>query len=248
MTLASQFASGLRHEFGSFRSSPFPTVNAGLLWRTDFLNAGVTGADGLSFLAVATGVIQGLAGEAGHPGIFDHRVVAAGDGVLARASNAAGQLIGILLGGGPVYWEALVRIPLLSDGVDNTLFRVGLGDTNGVADEVDAVCIETDLSTNGSGNWFALTSSNSVRTRTNLGVAPVANAWARLRADIAADASSVTFSVNGIPLLTSAANIPKVTGRETSTWMSKGVKQLGATGRSLHIDYAEVGQTFTVAR
>jgi hypothetical protein len=202
----------------------------------------------------ATGTNQtgGLAtAAAGTVGVLLQTVSALND----RASWVleASNFRDFLVGGGKIVMRGRFQIPTLSDGVNRIMYQVGLGDIVAAgSDHVDACCFEYDLAGNASSNLFFVTSANSVRTRTDLGVAPTAGAWVRVRAEIALDGSSIRVFASitdGTPVLvaTITTNIPTAASRHL-TPLIRSVKTLGAGALTALTDYLDVYQIFTSGR
>jgi hypothetical protein len=120
------------------------------------------------------------------------------------------EVTGATFGNGRAILEARVRITRLSSGGDFKL-RVGFGDSTTSSAHTDGIWFEYTDNVN-SGNWVGSVSAAGSGSSTNLAVGPAINTWYKLRWDVAADASSVTFSVDGANSATlTSANIPNST-------------------------------------
>lgn len=236
----------LRHAFDTGTGSTttvndiVPPVRTGLWARDDFMNQLVS-----SFTVTATGT-NGTTGVAGRPGIVTQTVTAVGD--AARVNLATPSTTGLLVGGGIIDVNASVQVVQLSDGTDNLVVRVGLGDTAGATDIIDGCYLEYDFGTHGHHNWMLCTAANSARTKTTTGIAVNAGSYSRIHIRVNADASSVSCDVDGVAGASAVTtNIPTAASR-TTTLQMQTVKALGALARQAFIDYYDLVQTFTTAR
>lgn len=184
-----------------------------------------------------------VAGTAAHPGICQ---LAAGTTTTGAAAITTKAVDCILLGGGVATWEAVVRVPTVSDGTET--FSVRTGFLDGVAGEsTDGVFFRYTHSVS-SGNWQGVCRSNSVESTVDTGSAVVAGTWVRLTAVVNAGGTSVQFYVDGVAAGAAVtSNIPTGTGRETGAG-SMILKSAGTTSRSFEIDYQSVEIVFTTPR
>ncbi len=182
------------------------------------------------------------------PGQITHNVtgVATPDRTAMHAGLANGG--SILVGGGVITLETSVKHDTLSDAVDAFSHRCGLGDTSTGADQVDGIYFEGDRNVHGNNQWRGVVASNSVRTRLDLGVAPTAGTFTKLRFVVAADGSSVEFFVDDVSRGTITGGLPTGAGRQVGLLLAQVVKTVGTTLRTVRTDYFEVTQTFTAAR
>jgi hypothetical protein len=200
----------------------------------------VVGTQGLTFTNIAAGSSAYTPGLAGSPGIRRLTVTAAGaDGVSTVAgANSVGT--GILIGGGRIWSRFLFRIPTLSDGTNNIVVRIGLGDNlSAFGDHVDGVYIEYDFATYGDHRWRLCASSNSVRTKTDTGILAVADGTNVTSALIMVNAAgtSATARIGGVAAAAAVTtNIPTAAGRQTGTANVLVLKQLGAGALSFDVD------------
>lgn len=176
---------------------------------SDMLNAGASAT--LNFYpftpaAISTGTYAAIADEADHPGIA--RISGATN---TGASITLGGLTTVLIGGSEVA-EFIVRWKLIA----NTAIRIGFFDSITTGAPVDTVYF---LHSGGTVNGRCR--SNSAETATATSYTPVVDTWYRLKLEVNAAASLVTFSiydcVTGALLWsdTVASNIPTAAGRET---------------------------------
>lgn len=220
----------------------------------DFDTATGAGMTGWSNFNAGTGAVQTITnGEANHPGIVAHNTGTTNTGRSGMVRSSAS----VLLGGGTYVYETVVRIPVLSNATDEFSVRCGLGDGT-AADHVDGVYFEYNRASTGN-YWVIKTASNSVRTSATLDgtsgnptVAVTANTWYRLRAEINAAGTSVTFYIDTAAgtrtsVGTISTNIPTGAGRQCCPLMHI-LKSAGTTNVTAEVDYWEHQQKFTTLR
>lgn len=194
--------------------------------------------------AGATNSTGTAASVAGHPGILELVTGTATTGQSARylGGVATGSAIaGFFLSGGASSQEWLVRLEDLSDGTNRYNFDVGLFDAQTLA--VDAVRFRYSDNLN-AGNWTAETIAASTTTATDSGVAVAADTWYKLRIDVNAAGTSITFYVNDVLVATHTTNITAV----LIAPRCRIIKSLGTTSRTAYIDYFKYYQRFASAR
>lgn len=186
----------------------------------------------------ATGAAQ--AGEPGRPGLVR---VNTGTTATGRA-GAIAAATSLRLGGGPIVWEAAVRLNTIPDATQNYAFWVGLIDQV-TAEAIDGCYVRTDQAT---GNWLGVCANNSARSNSGSLGAMAAATWVKFRAEINAAANSVQFFTNGTATGTPVTtNIPTATGRGTSIGFGV-LKSAGTTARFVDVDYVHIFQSFTQQR
>jgi hypothetical protein len=148
-----------------------------------------------------------------HPGVIHSSEISAADSfkliLMAHPSPIANNFI---LGGGILSINWIVNIATLSDVTNAYTLYVGLGNATASASEpTDGVYFAYTHATN-SGNWVGKTSNASSRSSANSSDAVSAGAWVNLGITVNADATSVSFYVNGVEIANSplATNIPTV--------------------------------------
>jgi hypothetical protein len=174
----------------------------------------------------------------GNPGIrrLSTGTTATGRGML-RQENAMSYL-GTQ---GDSFIEWLVYIPTLSDGVDSYFLNLGFTDNTvgGQGDQAIAFRYEN-------GNWIAYARSASVETDTiDTGIAPVDNAWTRLRIEL--NRNGATFFIGASPGFNNlvnvasiaAGNLPGILQRFAPIAMIQ--KQSGTNNRNAFVDYCHYG-------
>lgn len=144
----------------------------------------------------------GIAGEAGHPGIYRLLV---GSFLKAGGVNSDGFL---KLANGEVTFETVLRVP----SADTSHLWVGLMDNlseNDDAEPVNGIYFSYASGSN-SGKWVANTSAASTRTTANSNNTVPINGWSRLKIVVNAAATSVSFFVDGVEITNSpiTTNIP----------------------------------------
>lgn len=216
-----------------------PQVRKGLWHRDDFINTL------LSSWSVNGGAatIVGIDSESGVPGIVRQSVSAVAEN--SRVLGDATYMNTLLAAGhAKLYFEARGRITTLSDGTNDIAVRVGFGDTPN-SDQADGIYFENNRNVHGNNQWRACCAANSVRTKTDTGVAPTAATWFRLRMELVGGVAS--FMIDGAPVASVSTNIPSGAGR-TFTYLAATVKALGAAARTVDWDYIEIGATFSTER
>jgi hypothetical protein len=159
-------------------------------------------------------------------------------------------------GGGAWVFETFVNVETLSDASNRFRFISGFGNapTNGAEGNGAFFTYDEGATQNGtatSPNWQTQTCVGSVRTLTTTTSVVTAGAWVKLRIEVNAAATSVTFYVNGTLVATHTTNIP--------TWVSPSnprgfnvkqtiAKTIGLTSRSVFCDYLGYENVLTTPR
>lgn len=209
--------------------------------RNDFLTAAATG---LTLTSSGTGAANTAGtGDVNHPGVvtFD----------IGTATNGLGNIISgtsaILLGGGRILAECIFMIDTLSDATDTYTLRAGGFADVSNGDSVDGIYIRYTHGTN-SGKFEAITRANSVESAADTGVTAAIATWYHVIIAVNADATSVTFTINGSLTNTATTNIPSGAGRNTGWGPFVTRKSAGTTSRTFQIDYCGLYGEFTTAR
>jgi hypothetical protein len=178
----------------------------------------------------ATGV---LPGEPDHPGIL---TLSTGTNVAGRATSHKG-ITSIEFGVGTYRKEMLVRVPILSNGTQRFVLRLGFGDNTGAGDNTDGVYFEyTDTA---SPNWMIRTARATVRTTQTSSIAVATNTWQKLGIIVQGTASA-SFYVNDVQAGTTiTTNIPSGSAAVCGI-LNKIEKSVGTTARLAHIDYSKL--------
>jgi hypothetical protein len=156
-------------------------------------------------------------------------------------------------GGGAWNYEALININTLSTALERYRMIFGFGSVISNSSEADGVFITYDEggTANGtvaSANWQCVTVANSVRTLTTSTTAVTASAWNKLRIEINAAGTSVTFYVNGTAIATHTTNIPLASNSRYVLMKTGLAKTIGITTRGFYCDYIGYENILTTAR
>jgi len=196
------------------------------------------------FSEVFSGVssTSGTGNDKDHPGVYSISTgsSATSTGYL-RVGNSSGT---VMVGGGTLIYEQLIRIPNLSDGSQTftaqfgffePMYGAGTGGKHHIKFNHDST----------SGNWQTSIKNGGVMTTTASSTA-VSTGWQKIRIVVNADRTSVSFFVNGTELSSSpmtGSNIPDNTDAMRFGW---GItKSVGTTARTIDTDYVFVWQKLT---
>ena len=167
--------------------------------------------------------------------------------------NIANQFI---FGGGAWVFETFVNVETLSDASNRFRFVSGFGNAPGNASEQNGAYFTYDEGgvqngTIASPNWQCLTSLASTRTLTTTTAVVTAGSWVKLRIQVNAAGTSVTFYVNGTLVATHTTNIPTyVAGNAARGFnVKQGIlKATGLTNRNVYCDYLGYENVLTTPR
>jgi hypothetical protein len=156
-------------------------------------------------------------------------------------------------GGGAWNYEALININTLSTALERYRMIFGFGSVISNSSETNGVFITYDEGgtangTTASANWQCVTVDNSVRTLTTSTTAVTASAWNKLRIEINAAGTSVTFYVNGVSIATHTTNIPLASNSRYVLMKTGVAKTIGITTRGFYCDYIGYENILTTAR
>jgi hypothetical protein len=217
----SQFGRNLKtwFNFEHFVESGLTTGQNVGIWQASFVGAGAV-LSSPDASALRPGIIRFQTGttNVGRAGIF----------------SAGITMAGFLFAGGVYTIEGDIYVPVLSTALEEYLHVFGFGDTL-AAEPVDGVYFLYDRA--GAGvNWRLKTSANSIRTDTDSGVAVAAASWIRLKIVVNADATLVSYWINGVLVGTNVLTIPSGANRQTG--MVNGIrKTVGVTNRYNDCDW-----------
>jgi hypothetical protein len=156
----------------------------------------------------------------------------------------------LFLNGGVTIFETAVQIPTLFDGTaQEGQVQAGFMDLYAVPEPTDGAYFYYHPDTN-TGKWKIIARSNTTnQTRTATDSTVTAGQWYKLRIESNADASSITYYINGasVGTINTIASIPRGTGRTVGVGVKIG-KLIGTTSRSMNIDYLYVKKTFNPGR
>jgi hypothetical protein len=166
------------------------------------------------------------------------------------SSSGAAQL---WFGGGAWNYETLININTLSTALERYRMIFGFGSVISNSAETNGVFITYDEGgtangTTASANWQCVTVDNSVRTLTTSTTAVTAAAWNKLRIEINAAGTSVTFYVNGTAIATHTTNIPLASNSRYVIMKTGLAKTIGITTRGFYCDYIGYENILTTAR
>ncbi len=213
-----------------------PTARFGLYYSHDMTDT--ASFNGLSSQVSGTGADNDrtvVTGVVGHPAIIQHQTGTTATGIAAMQTiNNA-----IILLANNWFWnfEAMVRIPTLSDGTNTFTYRAGFMDS-ATGDSTDG-CYFRYTHSVASGQWQGVCRSNGTESVTGAGPAVVANTWYRLSININPSGTGVRFFVNDTEISSGiTSNVPTGAGRGTG-FGSSIVKSAGTTERLADLDYIE---------
>jgi hypothetical protein len=166
------------------------------------------------------------------------------------SSSGAAQL---WFGGGAWNYEALININTFSTALERYRMIFGFGSVISNSSETNGVFITYDEGgtangTTASANWQCVTVDNSVRTLTTSTTAVTASAWNKLRIEINAAGTSVTFYVNGVSIATHTTNIPLASNSRYVLMKTGVAKTIGTATRGFYCDYIGYENILTTAR
>lgn len=170
--------------------------------------------------------------------------------VTYYGSSGSNQL---WFGNGVWNFETLINISALSTLLERYRLIFGFGSVISNGQETDGVFFTYDEggTANGtvaSANWQCVTVANSVRTLTTTTTAVTAAAWNKLRIEVNAAGTSVTFYVNGTAIATHTTNIPLPSSSRYVHMKMQIAKQIGTTSRALYCDYVGYENILTTPR
>lgn len=146
-----------------------------------------------------------------NPGVLDNNLFA-GDGstyfslFLGQPSDG----LGIILGGGTFSMNWVIEVATLSTSAKRYTLQCGLLNTQSVSTATSGIYFSYNDSSN-SGRWVCSTLSASSGTSSNSSTTVINSAFVNLGISVNAAASSVSFTVNGVSIVTAiTTNIPTV--------------------------------------
>jgi hypothetical protein len=211
----------------------------------DFLSAANNSGNALGWFTSASGTGAQLSGGVGgESNVFGVVQLTTGTTATGRATTYLSSSA-IFFSQGAVSFVYKVKIPTLSTLTERFTVIVGFGDNPGGGAIIDGVYFSyTDTAS--SGNWEAITASNSTRTTTNTSVAATTG-WVTLQVTINSAGTSALFYINNTLVATNTTNIPTAVGRGCGPFMEIQ-KSTGLTARLLNIDYFTCSVRFTTPR
>ena len=169
------------------------------------------------------------------------------------ANHVSSSVAGLGIGVGVWNYESSFNLSNLSDVTNRFRFISGFGSASGSAAETDGVFITYDEGGTANGtaaspNWQCVTVANSVRTLTTTATAVTNAAWNKLRIEINAAGTSVTFYVNGTAIATHTTNIPLYSASRFVLAKQGIFKTIGTTNRVMFVDYLGYENILTTSR
>lgn len=184
---------------------------------------------------------SGTSHDKDHPGVYSISTGASSTATgYLRVGNSSGT---IMIGGGVIVWEQSIKIPNLSDPSQTFSAHFGFSEPAYGANTSGNHHLKF-IHDNTTGNWIISAKNNGTMGSTTTGTA-VSTGWTKLRMVINADASSVSFFVNGTEVSGSpvTSNIPNNTDSMTFGW---GItKSFGTVARTIDTDYVFFHQKLT---
>jgi hypothetical protein len=158
------------------------------------------------------------------------------------SQHLSSGVVSIYLGNGAWVFETSINITNLSTALER--FRTFHGFSSLVAQgtETDGVFFTYEEGglfngTVASAKWQCVTVANSVRTLTNTSTTVTAATWNKLRIEVNAAGTSVTFYVNGTAIATHTTNIPLGSNSRYLNVKQGLYKSTGLTNRAMYVDY-----------
>lgn len=194
--------------------------------------------------ASATGIAATVDGIAGHPGIMRASVSATSDdAVIAKGVSSQGDPI--VIGGGFLRLDFLIKIDTLADMTDDYALWVALGNGNPFNTGINGNGIGFEYIRATSTNWNPFTEASSTQTSASGGsTVAVDTNWTHLRMEINAAGTQVDFWIDGVDAGSSTTNIPS----GALTPMVKVTKTAGSSERYVDIDAFRLYYKLTTSR
>jgi hypothetical protein len=162
-------------------------------------------------------------------------------------SNAYLNTNNISFEGGATEFEIRMKTPADVTAARDYAMVLGMGDSLLSITHRDAVAFQW-VADSSSQQWRGMTSNNGTKSYVTGGSAITASTWYRLRAEVNALGTSVTFYVNGSSIGTITTNIPSdVTARMVSPHI-KIVRYLAGTTQTMYVDYFYLKKSFSPTR
>lgn len=220
----------------------------------DFLGVASTVVQNTTDGNLITFAIGGLLTSSTSPSANHQGIISLSTNVSATGRAGIGTSTGttnptMILGGGRIVLENLVRVTTLSTGSERFQFLSGFSATNNSTSISNGVLFAYDEGgvSNGStasANWQVATMASNVRSWTTTSVAVTAGQWYKLTAIINAAGTSVDFYIDDVLVKTETTNIPTL----AVGIMTQLYKSVGTTARTVDVDYISFKQKFTTVR
>ena len=193
--------------------------------------------------SLVVGGTTNIPSDVNHPGIF---VVGTAAGTTTGASLTTGVFNGaanqsFVIGGGTLTAEALINIPVLSNGTDDATLTWSLRTNAPNVAEVNGIDITYIHAT--SNNWIIRSTKASSQTSTTSSTAVTAG-WHKLKIVADAAGANINYFIDGVNIGTISSNIPTV--NLAPYWAY--YKTAGTTTLFAGVDYIRINKVFTTPR
>jgi hypothetical protein len=199
--------------------------------------------DGTSLTARMTSAVSGAGAaitQTAESGAYGVAQLTTGTTTTGRACSISASIV--RLGDGSARYDSILRIPTLDDLVDTFIVIAGIGGTS-TGEHANGCYFAYDRTIG--TNWQCKTSSSSVRTTADSGVA-VTTSYVRLTVIVNAAGTSVAFYINGVLVATITTNIPTLAATFN---ISAGIfKSAGANARTVLCDRQSFKKDFATPR
>lgn len=181
--------------------------------------------------------------DSGNPGFFSVQTGTSSTSTPSLTLFEFNAWGGIIFGAGRARGNFVSRLRNLSDGSETYVARIGFADQQSAAPN-NGLWFEYTHSVN-SGNWTIKSANGGSTTTANTSTAADTD-WNLFSIEVNADATSVSFSING----TEVANSPVTTNIPTNACgpFFSMTKSVGTTTRDLDADQFFFFQELTTAR
>jgi hypothetical protein len=180
----------------------------------------------------------------GHPGIQTYTTGSTNAGWAGPGSADNGTYV---LGNGD-YWryEAMLRVPTLSDTAGNQVYTVRTGMFDGTNTDGSVGCFFKYSDGVNSGKWQGVCKSGGNTGTCDTTTTVAINTWYRLTISYNAAGTSIDFAINGVSKCqVTGASVPN---NQAVSWNNIITKSVGTTARTMDLDYIEVEGQFGTAR
>ena len=190
-----------------------------------------------------------------------------GGATVAAGTSAGGygtltlNNAGYAVGRGRLYLETRVRFAALSDGTDSYDFVWGLSDAGNGTNTTDGVFFRYHHATNSwaggsivcptvptAGAWECWTCKGGASNIVGTAVTPLVTTWYRLGIDVAANASTAKYYVDGTCIATNSTAASMPTTANSTGPRYGAYKYAGSNARNVYIDYFKLVQFNTTTR
>jgi len=184
---------------------------------------------------------------AGHPGTLDlNTALTLGSGANIRQFSDNSTQQPIIIGGGVIVIEMIVKIDTLSDATNAFNFKCGIANQNSVTSTVGGQGVYfTYASTGATPNWYRFTGNSGASiTTTDSGTAATTN-WVNLKIVINAAGTSAEFFIDDVSVGTNSTNLPTLA---VGPMFNMATSQINLAARKVTVDYYSIFQKLTNSR